>query len=202
MYSHKMTVKERFDHLRAVIQSEHFQRREGTGNEVPFFIADYPPSDTMAMNLMCEQLVTELHQSGIIVLNVNLYDTSINLLKERGIWERTLEIEPTRRKSEILDLLRNVLDPESHLVPAIQRQMAEKGHFDVLFLSGVGEVYPYIRSHTVLTNLQLVVTGHPVVIFFPGRYEQTSQSGSVLNLFNRFQGDKYYRAFNIFQYEI
>ena len=56
-------------------------------------------------------------------------------------------------KDELKELLQNVLDPEQHLIPEIGRILGER-EFDVLLLSGVGEVYPYIRSRNVLNKLQ------------------------------------------------
>jgi hypothetical protein len=79
--------------------------------------------------------------------------------------------------------------------------MQEK-HFDILFLTGVGEVFPYIRSHNVLNNLQSVADSKPTVIFFPGSYQHSLESGASLVLFGKLQDDKYYRAFKISDYEI
>jgi hypothetical protein len=71
----------------------------------------------------------------------------------------------------------------------------------VLFLSGVGEVFPYIRSHNVLNNLQSTAKEKPTVLFFPGSYTFTQISGSSLDLFGRLRDDRYYRAFNIYHCE-
>ena len=73
--------------------------------------------------------------------------------------------------------------------------------FDVMFISGVGEVFPYIRSHNVLSNLQRAAKDKPTVMFFPGAYTYALESGTSLDLFDRLQDDKYYRAFNIYHYE-
>ena len=94
-------------------------------------------------------------------------------------------------------MLQGVLDPESYLIPAIAEQL-KAIEFDVLFLTGVGEVFPYIRSHNVLNNLQSTAKDKPTVIFFPGAYSYTAEAGSSLDLFDRLHDDKYYRAFNIY----
>ena len=73
--------------------------------------------------------------------------------------------------------------------------------FDIFFLTGIGEVFPYIRSHNVLNNLQSVVTGRPMLMFFPGRYEQSDTLGSSLVLFGQLKDDQYYRAKNILEQE-
>jgi hypothetical protein len=129
---------------------------------------------------------------------VNLYDLSIDLLQKRGIWNRILEIEETVSKARLKELLQGVLDPETHLVPAIASRMEEKS-FDVMFITGVGEVFPYIRSHNVLNNLQSTAKEQPTVMFFPGTYEQSLESGASLDLFGRLHDDKYNRAFNIYR---
>jgi hypothetical protein len=73
--------------------------------------------------------------------------------------------------------------------------------FELLFLSGVGEVFPYIRSHNVLNNLQSTAKDKPTLMFFPGAYTHSLESGASLDLFSRFHDDKYHRAFDIFHCE-
>jgi len=93
--------------------------------------------------------------------------------------------------------LQNVLDIKGHLIPEIGERLAQSDH-DVLFLSGVGEVFPYIRSHNVLNNLQSTAKDKPTVMFFPGEYRHSLEQGASLELFGLLHDDKYYRAFNIF----
>jgi hypothetical protein len=109
-------------------------------------------------------------------------------------------MEETVTKDQLKELLQGVLDPEGHLVPAIASKLSGT-EFDVLFLSGVGEVFPYIRSHNVLNNLQSTAKEKPTVLFFPGSYTHSLESGASLDLFGRLHDDKYYRAFNIFHCE-
>jgi len=194
-------IKERYDHLLKVISSERFRNMQGLGNEVPFFICPFPPQDFEAMNTLYGQLVNQLRNQGIQVLLINLYDLTIEILKERGIWDRILETEQQITKDELKELLQGVLDPENHLIPAIARKMQAQD-FDVLFITGVGEVFPYIRSHTVLNNLQSTAKDKPTLMFFPGEYKHSLEEGASLDLFGILHDDKYYRAFNIYHYHI
>ena len=191
----------RFEHLLQSIGSQRFLKMEGNNNEVPFFICDYKPSEAVDMAKMRKQLVNRLGQTGVRVLEINLYDLSIEMIKARGLWDQLLEVESTVSKDKLKELMQNVLDPEMHLVPEIGRRL-DAVEFDVLFLSGVGEVYPYIRSHNVLDNLQKTAKLTPTVMFFPGGYTHSLESGAALVLFDRLQDDKYYRAFNIFDYQV
>jgi len=196
----KMPMKDRFQHLYNVVSGQRFLNKQGLGNEVPFFICPFKASESVEMERLQNQLVNRLEQSGIKVLTINLYDLSIELLKERGVWDQVLELEPGVSKDEFKELLQGVLDPEAHLVPAIAVKL-QATDLDVLFLSGVGEVFPYIRSHNVLNNLQSTAKEKPTVMFFPGSYTHSLETGASLDLFGRLHDDKYYRAFNIFHYE-
>ena len=193
-------MQERFQHLLAVISGERFLNKQGLGNEVPFFICPFRPEETVEMERIRRQLVNRLRQDGLHILEIDLYDLSVEILKERDIWDQILELEPSVSKDQLRELLQGVLDPETHLVPAIAAKLA-RSDFDVLFLTGVGEVFPYIRSHNVLNNLQSTAKDRPTVMFFPGAYTHSIESGASLDLFGRLHDDKYYRAFNIFHCE-
>jgi hypothetical protein len=193
-------IQESFDHLLAVLSGQRFLQKEGLGNEVPFFICPFDVGVTVDVTRLQKQLVNRLEQSGIRVLEINLYDLSIEIIKDRGIWEQIIEMEPTVSKDVLKELLQGVLDPETNLVPAIATKL-RNNEFEVLFLTGVGEVFPYIRSHHVLNNLQSTAKEKPTLMFFPGAYTHTLESGASLDLFNRLHDDKYYRAFNIFHCE-
>jgi len=193
-------IKDRFQHLLSVISGQRFLKKQGIGNEVPFFICPYKPEESIQMDLLQRQLINQLSQTGVRVLEINLYDLSIELLKDRGIWEQILEMEASVSKDQLKELLQGVLDPEAHLAPAIAAKLASN-EFDVFFLTGVGEVFPYIRSHNVLNNLQSTAKEKPTVIFFPGDYTHSLESGASLELFGKLHDDKYYRAFNIYHCE-
>ena len=188
------------EHVLAVLSSDRFLRMEGLGNEVPFFIYPYPPEDALAVAGAKKRIKNRLANTGVTVREVNLYDLSVDILKERGVWDRLLALEPQQDKADFRELLQGMLDPQTHIAPAI-RSRIEDGNFDILFLTGVGEVFPYIRSHNVLNNLQSIVTGKPMLMFFPGRYEQSETLGSSLVLFGRLKDDQYYRAKNILEQE-
>lgn len=196
----RMPMQDRFQHLFAVISGQRFLNKQGLGNEVPFFICPFKPEESVEIERLQRQLANRLEQAGVRILEINLYDLSIEILKERDIWNQILEMEESVSKEELKELLQGVLDPEAHLVPAIAAKLANT-EFEVLFLSGVGEVFPYIRSHNVLVNLQSTAKEKPTVMFFPGAYTHSLESGSSLDLFGRLHEDKYYRAFNIFHCE-
>jgi hypothetical protein len=189
------------DHLYAVLSSSRFLKMQGLANEVPFFIYPYPPEDALEVARASKRIRNRLEtERGIRIREVNLYDLSVAILKERGVWERVLAVEPDESKDDFREMLQGMLDPQLHIAPAIRAQL-HNDDFDILFLTGVGEVFPFLRSHSILNNLQSVVTGKPMLMFFPGRYEQSDSFGSSLMLFGRLKDDQYYRAKNILEQE-
>jgi len=195
-----MPIHDRFQHLYSVISSRRFLEKQGLGNEVPFFICPFDPVELTEMARLQRQLVNRLEKAGIRILEINLYDLSIEILKREGDFEWIMVNEKKMEKARLQEELQGVLDVETILVPEIASRITSSD-FDVLFLSGIGEVFPYIRSHNILNNLQSTAKQQPTVMFFPGAYSHSLESGASLNLFGRLHDDKYYRAFNIFHCE-
>ena len=185
-------------HLLDVISGQRFLNMEGLGNEVPFFIYPFEPEDALSVAQSKKRLKNKLSAQGITVFEINLYDLSVEILKARGVWDRVLAIESEQEKADFRELLQSMLDPEQHIAPAIRDRLAA-ADYDVFFLTGIGEVFPYIRSHNVLNNLQSIAATKPMLLFFPGRYDQSDALGSSLVLFGRLTDDQYYRAKNILE---
>jgi hypothetical protein len=194
------SIADRFEHLLNVIASQRFLRMEGIGNEVPFFVVPYDPSEAIEMEKLRGQLARKLKHKGVRVLEIDLYNLSKELMDELGDWDFWIENEAKHDKRELLEALQSLTDPQTKLAPAIASKIAGT-EFDVTFLCGVGEVFPYIRSHTVLNNLQSVAKEQPLVMFFPGDYSHSLEDGASLDLFGRLRDDKYYRAFNLYDRE-
>ena len=206
----------RFDHLVRVIGSERFLLMRGLNNDLPFYICEYRAGEATEMQRLQRQLINTLQNlsvpalsgRGVKVLDINLYDLCIELLKAREgsaagsrLWDEILAVEADTEKDGLLELLQNVLGIEEYLIPAIGDRL-QQTEFDVLFLSGIGEVFPYIRSHNVLNNLQSTAKTKPTVLFFPGEYRHSLEQGASLELFGLLHDDKYYRAFNIYEIQV
>ena len=191
-------------HVLAVLSSDRFLRMEGLGNEVPFFIWPYPPEQELEVQSANSRTVDRLRTTrGLSVLVVDLFELAVELLEGRGgnMLERLEQIEPTRSRSAFRRDLQRMLDPEQHIVPAIERRIEAETGVDLLVLTGIGRVFPFIRSHNVLNNLQVAAPDFPVLMLFPGEYSQTASLGSSLVLFNLLTDDQYYRAKNILEQE-
>lgn len=192
MVNHKNeNLEEKFKHLFEEISNETFLNKRAIGGEVPFFISTFNPKNQNKVNKYIESLKKKLEVNGISVLEINLYDLSLELLKERNIFEKLIEKEKTMTKDKFLKQLQAVLDVETKIMPKIESILLSS-EYKVMFLTGIGLVFPFLRSHNILNNLQKIVKTVPTVMFFPGEY-----NGSSLNLFGKLKDDNYYRAFNI-----
>src|SRR5690606_34109500 len=120
----KAPLQQRFDHLLSVISGQRFLQKRGIGNEVPFFICPFRPEEAVDMQRLIGQLANRLEQMGLRLVEVNLYDLTIEILQARGIWQQVLEMEASVPKDQFKELLQGVLDPEAHLVPAIAGKLS------------------------------------------------------------------------------
>jgi hypothetical protein len=192
----KKNVQQAYEKLVAVVSDDGFLANQGLNNEVPFHICPYDPAIQVDINQMVRQLKNDLQGKNVSVLEINLYDLVIEILRQEGDWEWLLENEATMSRDELREELQGVLDVETVITPAISVKMEASG-FQVLFITGVAEVFPYIRSHNILNNLQKRAKEKPTLMFFPGLYQHSLERGASLVLFGKLQDDKYYRAFNI-----
>ena len=195
------SIATRSEHLYKVMSSQQFLRMQGLNNEIPFFIFPFKPEEQVEVEKMDRTLIKKLELKGVHILKINLYDLSLDILKQRKVLDQFLEGEESSSKQDLLNDLKGVLDPTKYLVPEITKRMSEK-LFDILFITGVGEVYPYIRSHNLLNNLQSVAKAQPLVLWFPGEYTFTPEGRSSLKLFGCLPDNAYYRAFNILDYQV
>jgi hypothetical protein len=195
-------LQQRFTHLLDILSSEQFLKCQGLNNEVPFFICPFPASEAVSMAQMQRHLLIQLTQHGVSPLHIDLYDMVHEILVREGDWAWIQKNEARLTKDKLQEDLQGILDAEHRLIPEMAERMSAVDNFDLLIITGIGEVFPYIRSHTVLNNLQKVAEKKPTLLFFPGEYRQSLEHGASLELFGRLRDDRYYRAFNIFEREI
>ena len=209
-------LSKRFEHLVGVLGGERFLQMRGLNNDLPFYVCEFNPSEALEMQRLQRQLANTLEGlsiacfggRGVKVLEINLYDLCIQLLQQRegsdpgiNLFDQLLRDETSYAKDGLLETLQNVLSVKEYLIPAISERLKQSA-FDVLFLTGIGEVFPYIRSHNVLNNLQSTAKAKPTVMFFPGEYRYSLEQGASLELFGLLHDDKYYRAFNIYETQV
>ena len=181
----------RLDGLRNKLSDEAFLSNKGLSNEVGLYIFAYRPSEEMitryfVQDLLCRQQCGELSYH---VIQRDLYEIMLDICREKRILDRIPQMEAQRGQEFILKQIQKLAPPEAYV-----EHMKYDGHQhgDIMLITGVGRVFPYMRSHNILNNLQHVFDDIPVVMFYPGEY-----TGQSLTLFGKLFDDNYYRAFNL-----
>jgi len=190
-----MTIQEithnKFVHVLKVVSSDSFLKMDALGGEIPFWIAPYDIEAHNQVEVEIKNLQTKLANMGIKTELIDLFELSCSITEANIGLEKMFEVEKRKDKEKFKRALQSTVNIHDRLIPAIIERL-NAVEPQILFIKGVSSVYPFIRSHTVLNNLQSAVKHIPTVMFFSGAY-----SGNSLNLFGLMKDDNYYRAFNI-----
>ena len=189
-----LSLDERLDLAEKKIQEPKFRENKGLGNEVGYYIFDYPAEDELKVRERIEYIKNKNQNSNdeYKVIVFDLYDLVIDILKQKGYLEKCYEFEKKRGLERVTKSIGNMLKITSSdglIIKYIQENTPEKA---IVFITGIGKCYPLLRSHTVLNNLHQVIDNVPVVLFYPGKYD-----GLELILFGEIKDDNYYRAFKL-----
>ena len=188
-----MNIDEKISKLEPKIKEPSFLENKGLSNEVGYYIFDYNPKYELKVRdevLRLKNKYTSDSNYSFSIVEFDLYEIIINILKEKGYLEKVFKFEEKKgikfTTKAIINLLK--LNSDKNLIVNYIVDRTPDGC--VVFLTGVGKAYPILRSHNVLNNLHQKLDEVPVVMFFPGKY-----SGTDLVLFNTVEGSNYYRAF-------
>lgn len=181
-------LKERLDDLRTLVQEPEFLEGKGLSNEVNIRIFCYDPSDEMMVRHFIEQLLADQSMSCHLI-EYNLYKVFLSICEDKRIAEKIPAMEEKKGKKFIKDQMSHIAD-NTAFVNKMKRAPYEAG--DVIVITGVGDVFPFIRVHDLLNAMQPEFPDVPILVFYPGGYD-----GRDVQLFNRLKKNPYYRAFNV-----
>ena len=121
----------------------------------------------------------------------NLYKIFLSICDDMDITDAIPDMEETDGSAYLVEQLNSAIG-NREFIDKIQYEPHEPG--DVLMLTGVGEVFPFMRIHTLLEALQPYFSDVPILVMYPGGFD-----GRHVKLFNRLQPNDYYRAFNVIE---
>ena len=169
-------IKQELDRIRDRISDPSFLANKGLSNEVGIHVFCYDPADELIVRDFVSRLKAE-SGTPYHIKECDLYEIFLRLLEEK------------RGKEYLLKQLQKIATPEA-LLEYMKYEPHEYG--DVLFLTGVGKIFPFMRSHKMLDSMQHLFEDIPIVMFYPGSF-----NGQDLGLFGKFLDGHYYRAFNL-----
>lgn len=189
-----LSIQEHLEKLNEVIQKEDFLLNRGLGNEVGYYIFDYDPKDELIVRDYINDISGTSVGDNYEVKVYNLYVIMLEYLEKRGFTEKAIKMEERRGLQKLVESIGRLLkmdlpEEENVFFEYVDAHTPEKS---VVFLTGIGELYPLIRAHSILNKMHQVFDRVPVVMMYPGENDELS-----LTILNTNKDDNYYRAFRI-----
>ena len=189
MHNQTINMDTLFDGVFNKLISPEFGKK--LGGELPLYIQPVPSDKQSEVDGQIKRLTNRLSKKGIESIAINLYDLCMEILTEEGVLEMILEEEANISPDDIVATLDSVLDIKSVVIPRIHEAITNTSP-SFVFISGVGSIYPFIRSHGILNNIDELTDDCNLVMFFPGDYNNLQ-----LKLFGKISDENYYRGHNL-----
>ena len=179
-----LSFKNRLDKIIDRLISDKLLNNSGLGNEIGFYIFDYPPEYELETRDHIRFILRRLSQKkpDLKFTHINLFELIINHLKKRKLLERVIQIQRQKGDQELLKALKGPLGAEKIAKAFVQKAKPQTN--DLVLVSGVGSTYPLLRSHNFLNNLHSLMKDTPLVMFYPGIY-----TGQGVKTFRKTQGN-------------
>lgn len=183
-----MSIHDDLKRMAVRMEDQDFLQNKGLSNEVGIHVFPYNPEYEPIVTEFIEKLKSDKTRPYNLI-ECDLYEIFLQICEDKKILDKIPTMEDTRGKEYLLTQLQKIATPEM-FVERMDYDNHKPG--DILLITGVGKVFPYMRSHKILDNIQHIFSDIPVVMFYPGKYD-----GQNLKLFDKFSDANYYRAFNL-----
>ncbi len=181
-------LKQRLDRIRELIQTQEFLEGKGLSNEVNIRIFCYDPKDEMTVRHFTRQLAADQALDCHLMV-CDLYQIFLSICDDLAITDAIPEMEEADGSVYLLDQLQSAIGIKEFVE---KMAFGEYHTGDVLMLTGVGEVFPFVRVHSLLEAMQPAFPRTPILVMYPGDFDKHH-----LKLFNLLQPNDYYRAFKM-----
>lgn len=181
-------IMERLGKVSARLSEEAFLSNKGLSNEVGIHIFCYAPEHEMTVRAYFANLKGK-QDVPYRLIERDLYKIFLEICEEKRILKSIPSMEELKGKEYLSEQLQKIATPEAFVE---KMKYEPHQHGDVLLITGVGKVYPFMRSHKILDNIQHIFADIPVLMLYPGTF-----NGQDLGLFGKFLDGHYYRAFNL-----
>lgn len=185
-------LPERLNRILQRVVTDEFLSGSGIGNEIAFYIFDYPPEQELKVREYLPTLLDYIprHKPGLRVRHINLFEFVLDYLKKRKLLDKAVLMQQEKGDEALKKALAGPLHETK--LGGMFAEVVRPGEQDLVIITGVGSVWPLLRSHALLNNLHSIMGRTPLVMFYPGRYD-----GQSLRLFGKLKNNNYYRAFKL-----
>lgn len=184
------SLQKRLDQILDKLESQDFLQNQGLGNEIGFYVFDYPAEFELEVRDHLQLITQKLEQRGRHFASINLFSCIIELLNQRNLLERAFSMQQERGDEALFNALKGPLEQNRMASFIADKANLEQSQF--ILLHGLGSAWPMIRGHGLLNALHAKVGAVPTVLFYPGEYD-----GAMLKPFGRIESNNYYRAFKL-----
>ena len=191
-----MEFIDRLDAIWSRISSKEFLENKGVANEVRYYVFDYEACDELIMRGKIQDLIARNNPEtdGFRIVEYDIYKLILSILEERGYVDKCIRFEKEKSREYLYNAISKLLRLTTDKNLIVNRIVENTPENSVVFLTGIGKVYPFVRAHNVLNNLHQVFDKVPVIMFYPGTW-----NGQSLSLFGTISDGNYYRAFPLIQ---
>lgn len=191
-----MEFQDNVDAIWNRISSKDFLENKGVANEVRYYVFDYEACAEQVMRQKINDLIVRNNPDldGFRIVEYDIYQMIIDILEERGYIDKCIRFEKEKGRDYLYKAVSKLLRLTTDNNLIVNRIVENTPEHSVVFLTGIGKAYPFVRAHNVLNNLHQVFDKTPVVMFYPGNW-----NGQSLSLFGTISDGNYYRAFPLIQ---
>ncbi|PKG98978.1 DUF1788 domain-containing protein [Paraglaciecola sp. MB-3u-78] len=180
----------RLDQIMPKIESPDFLKNQGLGNEIGFYVFDYPAESELEVREHLTFMTDKMKKRGKTFADINLFEIVIEILDSRKLTERAFKVQKERGDDALFNALKGPL--EQNRVAEFIAKKANLENSEFILVHGLGSAWPIIRGHGLLNALHAKVGSVPTVLFYPGEYD-----GLTLKPFGEIDSNNYYRAFKL-----
>ena len=167
-----MEFQDRLDAIWNRISSREFLENKGVANEVRYYVFDYEACDEQIMRQKIKDLLARNNpeSDGFQIVEYDIYKLILSILEERGYVDKCIRFEKEKGREYLYNAISKLLRLTTDNNLIVNRIMENTPENSVVFLTGIGKVYPFVRAHNVLNNLHQVFDKVPVIMFYPGNW--------------------------------
>lgn len=188
-------IKSRLDKIKDIVEGDSLYKQQSLGGELNFHIFDYDPADEMIVRNYVNDFIKNYSHanSKIKPIVFDLFEMILELLDNEDVLNDAIELEQQEGTEALFNATSEILKADN-FKELIKNKM---DNHNLVLITGVGKSYPLVRSHTILNNLHSLLDKVPVIMFYPGMYDQKELSLFNGSKFDGLKDDNYYRAFRL-----
>ena len=133
------SLTERLNQILPRVVSDDFLSGSGIGNEIAFYVFDYPPEEELRVREQVAFLLDQIpkQKPGLRVKHVNLFDFVLDYLRARKLLDKTLQMQREKGDAALLKALAGPLHEGK--VAAYFAEVAQPHSHDMILVSGAGK---------------------------------------------------------------